>query len=98
MDPLAHLRPGLTPYHYVQNNPLNRFDPDGMKAKEWKSVVEQVTAEFGGGQTSQKAVKLLSSLISSGTNIPSNALNDKWIALAIDGGTISQDLMIILKV
>ncbi|MGD8782611.1 MAG: RHS repeat-associated core domain-containing protein, partial [Ignavibacteria bacterium] len=30
VDPLAHLRPGLSPYNYVQNNPLIRFDPTGM--------------------------------------------------------------------
>jgi uncharacterized protein RhaS with RHS repeats len=30
VDPLSAERPGLTPYHYVQNNPINRYDPDGM--------------------------------------------------------------------
>ena len=29
VDPLADLRPGLSPYQYVQNNPLRRVDPDG---------------------------------------------------------------------
>lgn len=40
VDPLAHKRPGLTPYHYVQNNPLNRFDPDGLFDKDlvWKGT------------------------------------------------------------
>ena len=29
VDPLASERPGLNPYHYVQNSPINRFDPYG---------------------------------------------------------------------
>jgi len=30
VDPMASGRPGITPYHYCQNNPLNRVDPNGM--------------------------------------------------------------------
>jgi len=29
VDPLAHIAPNLTPYHYCSNNPINRIDPDG---------------------------------------------------------------------
>jgi RHS repeat-associated protein len=29
VDPLAHLREWVSPYNFVQNNPLNRIDPDG---------------------------------------------------------------------
>ena len=30
IDPLAQKRDWLTPYNYVQNNPLNRIDPNGL--------------------------------------------------------------------
>ncbi|MFA7379434.1 MAG: RHS repeat-associated core domain-containing protein [Bacteroidia bacterium] len=29
VDPMAHGRPEMTPYHFVSNNPINRIDPDG---------------------------------------------------------------------
>ncbi|MBY5952940.1 RHS repeat-associated core domain-containing protein, partial [Algoriphagus marincola] len=29
VDPLAHLYPGISPYAYVANNPINAIDPDG---------------------------------------------------------------------
>lgn len=28
-DPMSHLREWVSPYNFVQNNPLNRIDPDG---------------------------------------------------------------------
>lgn len=46
VDPLAHLRPGLSPYHYAQNNPLNRFDPDGMI--DWPKVFGGAAVIIGG--------------------------------------------------
>jgi hypothetical protein len=30
VDPLADKRHWMTPYNYVQNNPMNRFDPNGL--------------------------------------------------------------------
>ena len=48
VDPFAYKRPGLSPYQYVQNNPLRRVDPNGMldeeteeKKKEKEQIVQQ---------------------------------------------------------
>ncbi|HEX2868063.1 MAG TPA: RHS repeat-associated core domain-containing protein [Ignavibacteriales bacterium] len=30
VDPLADLNPGISPYAYCHNDPINRIDPDGM--------------------------------------------------------------------
>jgi RHS repeat-associated protein len=50
VDPLAHLRPGLSPYQYVQNNPLNRWDPTGMI--DWRKITGgTITTVAGLGET-----------------------------------------------
>ncbi|MGD9489406.1 MAG: RHS repeat-associated core domain-containing protein [Calditrichaceae bacterium] len=43
---MAHQLYGLSPYVYVRNNPLNRFDPDGFK--DWPTFWGGV-AKVGGG-------------------------------------------------
>jgi RHS repeat-associated protein len=35
VDPLAHLREWVSPYNYVQNNPIMRIDPDGRLDDEF---------------------------------------------------------------
>ena len=30
VDPLSHLSPNQTPYHFMSNNPIMRIDPDGL--------------------------------------------------------------------
>jgi len=34
VDPLAHVRSWVSPYNFVQNNPINRIDPDG-RLDDW---------------------------------------------------------------
>jgi hypothetical protein len=34
-DPLSDKFASLTPYNFVENNPINKIDPDGMEATDW---------------------------------------------------------------
>lgn len=34
-DPLADKFASLSPYNFVENNPINKIDPDGMEATDW---------------------------------------------------------------
>jgi RHS repeat-associated protein len=45
VDPLADKYPGLTPYHYCDNNPLNALDPDG---KAFNLLAAGIGAAVGG--------------------------------------------------
>src|SRR5690554_3987752 len=36
IDPMAHLREWVSPYNFVQNNPINRVDPTGARSEEPK--------------------------------------------------------------
>ncbi|NLL29250.1 MAG: hypothetical protein GX259_10690 [Bacteroidales bacterium] len=39
VDPMSDGRPNITPYHYCQNNPVGRIDPNGKW--DWKSRAEK---------------------------------------------------------
>jgi RHS repeat-associated protein len=42
VDPMAHLYPGYTPYHYVLNNPLSFIDPTGLCPEEMSDSDDSV--------------------------------------------------------
>lgn len=50
VDPLSHLSPSQTPYHFVNNNPIRLIDPDGRNAvnpdPDGKSPPELQTLEL----------------------------------------------------
>ena len=49
VDPLAELSPGLTPYHYVRNNPLAFIDPTGLREISNEQCLEQAAEVAGDG-------------------------------------------------
>ena len=53
MDPLGDLRSWVSPYNFVQNNPINRVDPDGALDREIRSLtainrVERIDGQLDG--------------------------------------------------
>ena len=52
MDPLGDLRNWVSPYNFVQNNPINRVDPDGALDREIRSltVINRVERIDGDGK------------------------------------------------
>lgn len=40
VDPLSHLSPNETPFHFVSNNPIMRTDPDGRNDDKWTVNVD----------------------------------------------------------
>ncbi|QTY28294.1 RHS repeat-associated core domain-containing protein [Flavobacterium sp. CS20] len=51
VDPLAEERPGMTPYNFVQNNPLNRIDPDGALDMEVQQPLDDYKLDKDGNIT-----------------------------------------------
>ena len=50
VDPMSKLRPGLSPYNYVQNNPLNRWDKTGMLdegEEDDENLLSKILSIFG---------------------------------------------------
>jgi RHS repeat-associated protein len=51
VDPLADKAPDMTPYHYCQNNPLNRIDPDGKWPPNPHSQMKAIAKHYGAPTT-----------------------------------------------
>lgn len=61
IDPMAHEREWLSPYNFLQNNPLSRIDPDGaldypiirITKQKTGGTAEQRVLGYSGGVTTQ---------------------------------------------
>lgn len=65
IDPLAEAYSPFTPYAYVANNPINYYDPDGMRIEETST----------GWTFTGSDINLLHSYLTSGTSMGSNYSN-----------------------
>ena len=65
VDPLAEMYNPFTPYAYVANNPINYYDPDGMRIEETST----------GWTFTGSDINLLHSYLTSGTSMGSNYSN-----------------------
>ncbi len=53
VDPLAHMRSWVSPYNFVQNNPISRIDPDG-RLDDWIENEETGQVEWREEVTSEE--------------------------------------------
>ena len=51
IDPMAHLRTWVSPYNFVQNNPIMRTDPTGALDTKYEDEAENTLAETDDGST-----------------------------------------------
>jgi len=57
VDPLAHLRTWVSPYNFVQNNPISRIDPDGRLDTKYVDEMGKEIANTDDGSDDVVVVK-----------------------------------------
>ena len=97
VDPKANERQWLNPYNYVQNNPLNRIDPDGALDDEWdvniKSGKTTRVGDKGGSETQYFNIKDGSGNLITSASTPGNNLSLNYNSFS-SGGNFSANLSI----
>ncbi len=98
VDPLSELRADVSPYQYVQNNPINAIDPTGMLDESFYSMsngksVKQVGEDFQeaaqrGDFNKNNDTQKGSKLVPFGTR---TYVNGKLVAETIEGYNIVED-------
>lgn len=90
VDPLHSKRSWLSPYNYVQNNPMIRFDPTGQI--DWKATFKgALTTASGFGQVTG-GVAIISSTLGIGAPIGTSLIMTGTITTGLGLGQLAQGL------
>src|SRR6056297_3074687 len=89
VDPQKEQRSWLNPYNYVQNNPINRIDPDGALDDEWDYNIStgetKKVSDKGGSETQYFNIKDDSGKLLTSVSTPGSDLSLNYNSFSIDG-------------